>query len=80
MKKILLFAALVICISCTQPVLEKTEYEIVEIVNTSRNGFNMILGYDVIIKYDSAYYFGWIDKDSTLTKINPRKIELKPLK
>jgi hypothetical protein len=80
MKKILLFAALVICISCTQPVLEKTEYEIVEIVNTSRNGFNMILGYDVIINYDSAYYFGWIDKDSTLTQMKPRKFEWEPLK
>lgn len=80
MKKILTFAALLICISCAQPVLEKTEYEMVEIVNTSRNGFNMILGYDVIIKYDSAYYFGWMNKDSTLTNMNPRKIELEPIK
>jgi len=80
MKKILLFATLFVCISCTHPVLEKSEYEVAEILYTSRNGFDMILGYEVIIRYDSAYYLGWMDKDSVLTSLKPRKFEWEPNK
>lgn len=80
MKKILSFIVLFVCVSCTHPVLEKDEYELVEITYTNRNGFNMVLSYDVIIRYDSAYYLGWMSKDSVLTGMRARKFEWKPLK
>jgi len=80
MKKMLLFAALLVCISCTHPVLNTNEYVVVDTVHVSRNGFNMILGYQVIIDHDSAYYFGWMNPRGELTQMEPRKFEWKPLK
>jgi len=80
MKKIFLFAALLACISCTSPVLEQNEYVVIDTLHVSRNGFNTVLGYDVIVMYDSAYHYGNLNRKGELTQMNIRKIELEQLK
>ena len=58
--------------SCVEPVLQPNEYTVVDTLNVSRNGFNTILGYDVIIrlKQDSTVHYSHISKDGTLTQVS----------
>jgi hypothetical protein len=79
MRKILIIAVLAIfaCSCASEPVLNKNEYVVIDTLNTCRNGFNHVLGYDVIIEFDSAYHYGFITGYGKLVEINPRKIELK---
>ena len=82
-KKILSLIVLIgiLIISCTrEPILNKNEYKIVDTISTTRNGFDMILGYDVIVKYDSAFYYGFISPVGNLTFMNHRKIDIKRFK
>ena len=68
---------MLIVVSCRQqPVLQKGEYKVVDTTHTSRNGFNMILEYDVIIEIDSSYYAGSLDPYKELIRVNPRKLKL----
>jgi hypothetical protein len=68
---------MLIVVSCRQqPVLQKGEYKVVDTTHTSRNGINMVLGYDVIIKIDSSYYAGSLNPDKELIRVNPRKLKL----
>ena len=66
--------------SCTTPVLNKNEYKIVDTLSIGRNGFNTILSYDVVVKYDSSFYYGTINTKGELTYLNPRKVKTYKLK
>lgn len=78
MKKFILFLFVIFLMSCeNQPVLKKHEYKVVDTLHVSINGFGNVLGYDVIIKYDSAYHYGTLDPKGNLTYMNLRKIVLK---
>lgn len=78
MKKFILLLSIIFLMSCeSTPVLSKHEYKVTDTLCVSKNGFGNILGYDVIIKYDSAYHYGTIDSKGNLTYMNPRKIILK---
>jgi hypothetical protein len=72
MKKLLVIALCALC-SCTQPVLDRGEYVIVDTINVARNGFGAVLGYDVVIEFDSSYHYGYINKSGELTDVNIRK-------
>lgn len=67
-------------VSCVQPVLNKNEFKIMDTLYTSRNAFNTILSYDVIIKYDSSFYFGTINKKGELSTMDFHKIKVDELK
>jgi len=62
-------------VSCSQPVLNKNEYVIVDTLNVSRNGFGKVLEYEVIVEIDSSYHYGTINGDGELTNINIKKIK-----
>lgn len=66
--------------SCSQPILNKNEYVIIDTLHTARNGFNQILDYDVIIKYDSLFYYGTIDTKGILIYLDIHKIKTYKLK
>ena len=72
--------AMLLLMSCTEPVLNKNEYKIIDTLSIGKNGFNAILDYSVIIKYDSSFYYGRITPKGELTYINPRKIKVNKLK
>lgn len=76
MKNILILS-LICLFGCTYPVLKPHEYEIVDTIRESNNGFGYTLGYDVIIKYDSSFYYGYIDRSGRLTKVEFRPIKIK---
>ena len=81
MKKIkaLLIINVLLLISCTHPVLYHNEYKIIDTLKVRYSNFNDIEGADVIIKYDSTYHYGILDRWGNLTEINPRNIKL-PIK
>jgi len=63
--------------SCSQPISKKKiPYELIEITNTSKNGFNMVLGYDGIIKIDSTYYSASFNPDTALLYINQKLFKI----
>jgi len=78
MKKLILIGILFLCLSSCKPIpiLDKEEFTVVEILHITRNGFNDILGYDVIIRYNNEYHAGKINTDSQLIYYNPRVIKL----
>lgn len=75
MKNKLLILLSLFIISCSDPILYKDEYTIVDTIYVSKNGFNMILGYEVIVEIDSLYHFGYINNKGELIEVNPRKIK-----
>lgn len=79
MKKLLILLTALTLISCypERPVLGKNEYKVIDTTYVARNGFNMILGYDVIIEIDSAYYAGSLNSNKELIRVNPRKLKYK---
>lgn len=76
MKKLALIALVSLLGSCSNPVLEKHEYTIVDTVDVSRNGFNQILGYDVYVKLkqDSSIHYGTITPDGDLVRVDIRSL------
>jgi hypothetical protein len=62
--------------ACTYPILNKNEYKVMDTLGISRNGFGKIMGYDVIIKYDSAYHYGCLNRKGDLTYLNPRNLKI----
>ena len=66
--------------SCTEPVLKKNEYKIIDTLYINRNGINSIMSYDVIIKYDSSFYYGNINKKGELLCMNIHKLKIDKLK
>lgn len=67
-------------ISCVQPILKKSEFKIIDTISVGRNGFNKILSYEVIVRYDSAFYYGTINPKGELMYMNVRKIKINKLK
>lgn len=63
--------------SDSEPILDSHEYTITDTTYIGRNGFDMILYYDVILlnHYDSTYHAGKISPDGKLTAYNPRPIK-----
>ena len=79
MKKIILTIIVVfilIVTSCTNSPLPEGTYEVVDTTYVGKNGFNSIIYYDVIIKYDDDFYFATINKDGILIRKNHEKIDL----
>ncbi len=77
MKKILFILGIVVFASCSQPVLEKHEYVLIDTLEVGRNGFGRILSYDVVIriKEDSSLHYGSITTDGELTDVKIRPIK-----
>lgn len=61
----------------SRAVLGKNEYKVIDTTYISRNGFGMVLEYDVIIEIDSSYYAGLLNSDKELMYVNPRKLNFK---
>jgi uncharacterized protein YcfL len=57
------------------------KYQIIDTTNISKNGFNMVLGYDVIIRIDTSYYSASLRKNGKINyihrKLNTNNIEKK---
>ena len=82
MKKIFLtLTAVILLTACGSkgPILKSSEYTIVDTTHIAKNGFNMVLCYDVILlnHYDSMYHSGSITPEGKLTTYNPRPLKLK---
>jgi hypothetical protein len=83
MTKILLTLTIVsLLASCSNnknSILERNKYTIVDTTHICRNGFDMVLTYEVIIlnHYDSMYHAGEIRPDGKLIMYNPKPIKLK---
>jgi len=79
--KIFLIGCLFILLSCGNEsvVVNTTLTKNMVVVDTfaiSRNGFNQVLGYNLIVKMDSSYYSVWSDKKGNVTTIH-RKLNCK---
>jgi len=79
MKKLLFLILILFTTGCTEPILDYRDYEVIDTLNVNRNGFGTLMGYDVIIKIDTSYFYGYIDKKSMLLGIG-RKIHVERLK
>ena len=81
MKKLLLIIiAITLLSSCAdEPILKESEYQIVDTLNVSKNGFGTILGYKVIIRFnhDSTLHYGFIIKGYGLREVEIKPIDLK---
>lgn len=83
MKKIfIIIIAIIAFSSCTRSVLENKEYKIVDTLDVE---YGIIFSSDpvnakVIIKYDSTFHYGVVDKYGNLIKMNPRNLKVKKYK
>jgi hypothetical protein len=77
MNKFLYILGFIVFTSCSEAVLEKNEYDIIDTTEVSRNGFNSVLSYDVVVrvKEDSSLHYGSITPNGMLVKINFKKIK-----
>lgn len=79
MKNLLVITVLLLGLSScdSQPILDTHEYTVTDTTYFGKNGFNMILEYDIILfnHYDSSYHAGSITPDGKLIKYNPRPIK-----
>ena len=82
MKKIfIIIIAIIAFSSCTHPVLEYKEYKIVDTLEAYYGLLETnIEGAAVIIKYDSTFHYGVVDKYGNLIKMNPRNLKVKKYK
>ena len=78
MKKTSVLVAIAITLlSCSnEPVLNRSEYKVVDTTYVAKNGFNAVLGYDVIVEIDSVYYAGSLNTNGELVYLNPRKLKI----
>lgn len=81
MKKIILLLLLIITLtSCTESVLDKKQYVIIDTVSVNKNNFGVILSYDVIVKFENGFYLSQLYRGE-LTDINLKgKIDTSKLK
>ena len=83
MKQLILIITAITCLSsCLEPVLREDEYQIIDTLYESKNGFGQVLGYDVIVKFnhDSTFHYGYVIDDSELLEVNIKPIDLKKYK
>lgn len=76
MRKIISAILLVTLFSCKETILEKNEFVVVDTLKENKNKIEKLTTYDVIVKYDSSYHVGKIDKNGELIELNVRKITL----
>lgn len=81
MKKVFLVLSVVMLSAClsSDAKLKSSEYTIVDTTETATNGFDMVLGYNVILlnHYDSMYHAGYINTSGNLVEYNVKPIKLK---
>lgn len=79
MKKILILLISLTLISCNnkKPLLDKTEYKVIDTIHISTNTYGDKLGYYVIIEIDSVFYSGELNYNKDLVFVNPRRLKLK---
>ena len=80
MKKLITVLVIVfLLISCSEPRLFNNEYKIIDTLYVSKNGYGYIVGYGVIIQFnsDSTYHYGFITDNNKLIDVNIRQIKLK---
>ena len=79
MKNLLVITVLLLGLSScdSHPILNDHEYTVTDTTYVSKNGFDMILDYDIILfnNYDSSYHAGSITPDGKLIRYNPRPIK-----
>jgi hypothetical protein len=77
MKKFLFGIICFIFVGCTEPVLNSSEYVIVDTLEDNRNGFGVILSYDVVVmvKEDSSFHYGRLTNDGMLADIKIKKVK-----
>jgi hypothetical protein len=77
MNKFLCILGLIFFTSCSEAVLEKNEYVVIDTIESNKNGFNQVLTYDVVVRVeeDSSLHYGSIRPDGKLVEINFRKIK-----
>jgi hypothetical protein len=79
MKNLLVITVLLLGLSScdSDPILDNHEYTVTDTTYFSRNGFDMILEYDIILfnHYDSSFHAGSITPDGKLIRYNPRPIK-----
>jgi Glu-tRNA(Gln) amidotransferase subunit E-like FAD-binding protein len=82
MKKIILFTSMLIlmCSCSTRPVLESKEYKVIDTLKIRYSNFGRVDGADVIIKYDSTYHYGFIDRYGKLIEMNPKNLKVEKIK
>ena len=70
---------MLIC-SCVKPVLNSKEYKVIDTLKVRYVNFGGLEGADVIIKYDSTYHYGVLDKYGRLMEMNPRNLKINRIK
>ncbi len=77
MKKFLFGIICIIFVGCVEPVLNSNEYVIIDTLENNRNGFGMILSYDVVVmvKEDSSFHYGRLTNDGILVDIDIKKVK-----
>ncbi len=79
MKKLFLFISLIGLFGCSSnnniKLSDVIDYEIIDTFRVSTNGFNMIMGYELIIKIDSSYYSCYYDEGNITTIYRKLKIK-----
>ena len=59
-----------------ETVLPKSEYVIIDTLDSVTNGFKYTFGYEVIIEYDGDLYYAFENADGRLTSMKPRKLNI----
>jgi hypothetical protein len=83
MKKIfIIIIAIIAFSSCKHPILESKEYKIVDTLDVT---YSTVFSLDpinakVIIKYDSTFHYGVVNKYGNLIEMNPRNLKVKEYK
>ena len=80
MKTKLLILLVIILSSCVHPVLNSKEYKIIDTLKIRYGNFGKLEGADVIIKYDSTYHYGILNKRGNLMEMSPRNLKVKNYK
>ena len=83
MKKLFsILIAVILLTACDKsypaPILEKSEYEVIQILSISRNGFEQIMSYHVIIEDKSGdLYYAKLNRQKDVYYIKFGKLNLK---
>jgi len=76
-KKLLILLLCLTLIQChTNSALNKKDYILVDTLHVARNGFNVIIDYDVILKIDTSYWSASMRPNGTIRSLD-RKLNIK---
>lgn len=79
-KLILGIALFLLLYSCVKPVLHQKEYKVIDTLELNYSNFGSLEGAKVIVKYDSYYHYGVLDKWGNLMHMNPRNLNVDRIK